>query len=269
MSNGSNVPALAPDFVSRMMSGIADSQQKTLIKGGKPFFKLSTEGEFQFGQGNEEVQPGSRWACNIMSFQHGFSCWVDNELVGELMVSMTSSLPVRPEPVMGRPYGDQRSFEMKCLDGDDAGKEVIYKINSIGGIRATVGLMNAIYEQLATNPAYPCPVLTFTADNYHNKKYNKKIWFPIFTIVGWCDMAGNLQGAKAAAVAAKPAEKPAEPAAPPPPPAPARKRKAPLTQAAPPPDLTVAAPPVAPAAPTGPAVTAQGHVGQRRRPTAA
>ena len=253
--------SLPADFVSRLMSGIAESRATTIIPGGKPFFRLMKNGRYVFGPNNEEMQDGSHWAVNIMSMAHGWSCWVDggpnqaNALAGEVMTAMTNPLPPRPDPIGDAAYKDQRSFEMKCLDGADQGTEVIYKINSVGGIRAVAELLDAIHAQLAWASDYPCPVLTFSSDSYPHKKWGT-IYVPIFTVVGWADMNGNLQGDDQPSLPLADRVPTAEPVRPAP--EPARKRKAPLGTA-----------PAAPAEPVAPAPTAQTHIGQRRRPSAA
>jgi len=255
VKRGEQLPA---DYISRLMSGIAESRAQTIVAGGKPFFRMSRSGTYIFGQSNEEMQEGSRWAVNIMTMSHGWSCWVDggpnqaNALAGEVMTAMTNPLPARPDPIGDSSYKDVRSFEMKCLDGADQGTEVIYKINSVGGIRAVAELLDAIHAQLARAPAYPCPVLTFTSDSYPHKKWGQ-IFVPIFTVVGWADMNGNLQDDDQPEALLGPAPKEPPPAA-----EGARKRKAPLGTA-----------PAAAAAPVQPAPTAQTHIGQRRRPSAA
>jgi len=255
VKRGEQLPA---DYISRLMSGIAESRAQTIVAGGKPFFRMGRSGAFIFGQSNEEVQEGSRWAVNIMTMSHGYSCWVDggqnqaNALAGEVMTAMTNPLPPRPDPIGDAAYKDQRSFEMKCIDGADQGTEVIYKINSVGGIRAVAELLDAIHAQLAHAPAYPCPVLTFSSDSYPHKKWGQ-IFVPIFTVVGWADMHGNLQDDDQPEALLGPAPKEPPPAA-----EGARKRKAPLGTAA-----------RAPAEPVQPAPTAQTHIGQRRRPSAA
>ncbi len=256
VKRGEQLPA---DYISRLMSGIAESRAQTIVAGGKPFFRMSRSGTYIFGQSNEEVQEGSRWAVNIMTMSHGYSCWVDggdkmpNVLAGEVMTAMTNPLPPRPDPIGDAAYKDQRSFEMKCIDGADAGTEVIYKINSVGGIRAVAELLDTIHAQLAHSPAYPCPVLTFSSTSYPHKKWGQ-IYVPIFTVVGWADMNGNLQGEELPALADRtPTIEPVRPA-----PEPARKRKEPLGTA-----------PAATAGPVQPVTTAQTHFGQRRRPSAA
>jgi hypothetical protein len=63
-------------------------------------------------------------------------------------------------------------------------------------MRAVDGILAAIQSQLVTDPEHPCPVIVMTSESYPHTKYGK-IYNPIFTIVGWSDMNGNLAGAAA------------------------------------------------------------------------
>ena len=240
---------LPADFLQKLSSGIAESRATTIIAGGgKPLLRLLKGGHWVFGQSNEEVQPGSRWVVNIRSLAHGYICWVEGQLRGEVLTSMTTQKPPRPADIDGVPFQELRTFDLKCIDGDDAGTEVLHKVNSISGIRAVDGLLAAIFAQLAANPDYPCPVVRFGADWYPHKQYGR-IDTPVYEVVGWSDMNGNLVDQTQIAL---PPDAPAEPVAP------TRKRKAPLE---------AVADPIA--APVEPAPTTQMHVGQRRRPAAA
>jgi len=252
MNDITNLPA---DFVTRLMSGIAQARATTILPGGKPYFRLLKTKNYVWGQANEEMQEGSKWVVNIMSMAHGWSCWVDggknmpNDLAGEVLVSMTLPRPDQPEPIGEFEFKELYSMEMKCLDGDDAGTEVLYRINSTGGKRAVLGLMDEIYGQLARRPAYPCPVLVLSSDTYSHKKHGQ-IVFPIYAVVGWANMQGELDTGEAAPALADrtPTTAPTRPA----------RTKAPL-----------AAAPAPAVEPVQPAPTAQTHVGQRRRPSAA
>ena len=144
-------------------------------------------------------------------------------------------------------------------------------------------LILAIQQRLVADPLHCCPVLVLGAESYDHPKWGET-WKPIFDIVDWSDMNGNLAGQPAQVAAAKPAEPPpaarprkaaiapeAATAAPEPAPAPApaapapggamrqRTRKAPVE----------AAPAPAPAlAPAASAIAAAAYQGQRRRPVA-
>src|SRR5262245_48309967 len=127
--SGSTLPA---NFMDKLASGIAQSRASTImIGGGKPILRLSKNSKWSWGPSMEEMQPGSRWVVNVASLQHGWCCWVDGELKGETMTSMLDDKPGCPPPVNNTEYKEQRSFELRCYDGDDTGQEVIYKVNSL------------------------------------------------------------------------------------------------------------------------------------------
>ena len=238
---------LPEDFASQIAAGIAESRATTVLSGGnKPFLRLLKSGDWVFGQENEEVQPGSRWIINSLTLAHGYCCWVDtgskNELKGDVMMPMTLPKPACPLPIDGTPFVEQRAFELKCLDGTDAGTEVIYKTNSDGGMKAADAVMVAVQQQaLVKGNVHLFPIVTMEQTSYKHSKYGE-IFKPIFEIVGWADIH---------AVQAEQAEP-----APAPAPEPARVRK---------PALQAVAEPAQAAAPVS---TVQAHVGQRRRPAA-
>jgi len=242
-----DVTTLPGDFTDKLLAGIAQSRATTPMGagGGKDLLRLIKRGVWVFGQGNEEVQEGSRWAINIYSLQHGYNCWnkdpkrTKNELLGEIMVPMTQPKPACPEPINGNAFTPQWGCEMKCLDGDDKDREVLYKTNSVGGKRAFDDLLAKIQAHVPTDREHPCPVVTLSSESYPHPIHGET-WNPILTIVSWVSVQGV---APARAAVAPPAE--AEPAKP---------RKAPLAAAA---------------EPAEPVATARTHVGQRRRPTAA
>ena len=234
--SGGTLPA---NFMDKLLTGIAESRASTLVTGGgKPILRmLKTTGAWVWGQTNEPMQPGSRWVLNITSLQHGWVCWDDGEMKGEVLVSMLDPKPARPQPVNGAEYEERRAFELRCYDGDDEGVEVVYKINSMGGIKGVDTLLQTIQRRIAVPEfrSHPCPVIVFDHSSYDHPKYNI-IHNPIFNVVGWSDMNGNLMGSPPKAETKKPT-------------------KAPLTAAQ-----------EEPAAPVEPKSTTQARVGQRRRP---
>ena len=211
------------------------------------------------------MQEGSTWAINPLSIAHGWVAWTNHEgntkntLVGEVMAPVHAPKPDRPQPIDGWAFTEQRLFELRCMDGDDEGTEVVYKISSVGGMRAVDDLLAALQGQLTDNPLYPCPVVELLSDSYQHQKYGK-IYVPIFEIADWATMDGNLLSEDhpeqvtngAAQVQPEPEPKQPEPApAPAPTPQPATRR----TRA-----TRTAAAPTPPPAPAEPAPTA------RRRP---
>lgn len=248
------VPAdLSQLTAEQMISAIEQSRSTTVIAGGgKPFLRLLKSNEWVYGAENIDVQPGSRWVVNIFEAKHGFCCWVDNgpgkknELKGEVMSTIFGPKPHRPDPIDGTPFAEQRAFDLKCVDGEDAGVEVHYKTASIGGMKATDELLKALTLQLGVDRVHCCPVITLDSDYYDHPKYGRT-YVPIFTVHGWADINGTMAGTSAIEA---PTAAPAEDPTPAPEPVKTRQRRA----------------PVSPPAPEAPTPTAQVHVGQRRRP---
>jgi hypothetical protein len=248
---------VSTDLASRLYAGIAESRATTvLMGGGKPMLRMLKSGEWVFGQENNDVQEGSSWAINVATLAHGWSCWVQGEgnskntLAGEIMASMLDAKPPCPPPIDGFPYKEQRSFDLKCMDGEDSGTEVVHKITSDGGLKASHSLLGDIQKQIKADPSHYYPIVTLGQDHYMHPKWGKT-YTPIYRIVGWCDGEGNLAGG-------------AEPQLPLPTPAaaaPQPPRKRPLTPSAP-----AAAPAPAQVAPAAPQEAA--FAGQRRRPIA-
>jgi hypothetical protein len=182
---------LPANFVERLTRGIAESRASTVIAaGGKPIMRLLKDGDWVFGQSNEEVQEGSAWAINVATIEHGYVCWIDGALRGEIMTSVFHAKPERPPPIEGTPYKEQRSFDMKCVDGDDAGTEVIYKTSSISGMAASDKLFGALQARAAEDQTFIFPVVTLDTDYYQHKKHGK-IYTPVLNIVGWVDQNGD------------------------------------------------------------------------------
>lgn len=190
--------ALTQDLADRLLAGIEESQATTLVAGGgKDLIRLDkSDGNWVIGQADDPVQDGSKWCINILSICHGWICWSDyegtrkNERLGEVMVPMSEPKPVKPQPIEGFPFGEQRSFEAVCLNGEDAGAEVMFKNGSTGTLKGFKKLEDAIKTQLRADRAYPCPVIQFKSDSYKHAAYGK-IHNPVFAVVGWANLDGE------------------------------------------------------------------------------
>jgi len=189
--------AIGAELLAKMKSGIAESRASTVIAGGKPILRLLKDSNWVFGQKDDAVQEGSIWAINPLSVAHGWVAWTNHEgntkntMVGEVMEPVHAPKPPRPAPIDGWPFTEQRIFELRCMNGDDEGTEVVYKIASIGGLRAVDELLANLQQQLNDNPMFPCPVVELLSDSYQHQKYGK-IYVPIFQIVDWASMDGKL-----------------------------------------------------------------------------
>jgi pyruvate/2-oxoglutarate dehydrogenase complex dihydrolipoamide acyltransferase (E2) component len=205
------------DFADELAGRLAKSQSSSPQFGGTPLLRMMKSGEWIFGQADEPVQVGSEWAINPKSLAHGYACWSDNPgnqknvLLGEVMVSVFADKPAQPADINGFPFAEQRSFDLKCLNGDDEGKQVFYKNTSKGGMRAVDNLFTALQVQRTKNPKYMVPIVQLKSTSYKHPTYGQT-YTPVFDIVAWSNMAGEEMPdpAAAAPAAAAPAEAPAE-----------------------------------------------------------
>jgi hypothetical protein len=188
--------SVSTNLVDQLISGFEVSRSTTPISGGKPFLRLLKSGQLAFGQSDDPVQKGSEWAINPLSMMHGWVCWTNdpraakNELLGEVMVPATSPKPPRPEPISGNEFKEQRSFELKCVTGEDEGVEVLYNVNSKGGMKAVDVLISKMIDHMKADKTYIVPVVQLGSDYYNHTKYGQT-FFPTFAIVDWMDIDGN------------------------------------------------------------------------------
>jgi hypothetical protein len=161
-----------------------------------------------------------------MSFKWGYICFNGNKVVGEQMVPVTQSKPdITKLPDTGFPWQEQWSVEMKCLDGADAGVEVIHKANTNGTIQAVVGVFDLVRNRIddelrkREQPEYKpdnkiAPIVLLERDSYPHKEFGKTN-IPVLTDVGWMSLDGP-----------EPEPAPAEPTPTPPVDQPRRRRVA-------------------------------------------
>src|SRR5688572_21143456 len=130
-----------------------------------------------------------------MSLQHGFIAWADGDgdnsggPLGEVMVPATSPLPARSElRDVGADWDQQFSFQLKCVEGEDAGTQVLYKTASTGGTNAVDKLIAKIMTQLDADPEHPVPIIELSNDSYPHKKWGKT-YVPVFVVRDWANMA--------------------------------------------------------------------------------
>jgi hypothetical protein len=212
--------ALPAALVAKIAAGIGKSQIGAGAGGGGQILLRLVTGKWLFGQGNDEVQHGSSWLVNITTFKHGDVTWFESQLVDEYMVDMWSDTrPLPPTHATGASPKQQMSVEMKCMNGEDAGLQVLYKISSLGGTAALFDLKEAVRRRVdERGPEYPYlfPVLELGFTSYPNKRYGGTTYNPVLKRVGWADINGQLEGAEdgGAPAAALKEPEPAKPSKP-------------------------------------------------------
>ena len=80
---------------------------------------------------------------------------------------------------------------MKCTNGVDAGIEVVYKANTVGGTQAVVGLIDAVRDRFAggMHDGKVAPIVQLAKDSYQHSQYGR-VYTPVLTIVDWMPLSG-------------------------------------------------------------------------------
>ena len=184
---GSALPANPQALVSGL-GNVASSLQ--VSSGGVPFLRLLRTGLYAYGAEKIEPQPGSQWAVNPYSIEHGWSCWIDGELMGEVLVAFNQPLPAQNTL---QDYGGEWrmcvSMQLQCLNGEDQGLAVVFKGTSVGLRNAVKALIQALVSQIAADPVNYVPVVELETDSYPHKKYGE-IFVPILNVMRWVSMGG-------------------------------------------------------------------------------
>jgi hypothetical protein len=159
---------------------------------GVAIIKMDKGGHWVFGADQTEIEEGSTWAVNPLSFVHGFIAWGDGEVLGEKMVGIANPLPELDEAPPGAKKGweSQVGMSMKCISGDDKGLEARYTVTSVGGKRAVQTLAVALADQVDKDQTKPVAIVRLKKDHYQHKSYGK-IYTPVFEIVEWMSMDGE------------------------------------------------------------------------------
>ena len=184
---------------------------------GTVIIKMDKTGHWVFGADQTEIEDDASWAVNPFSFVHGYIAWGDGEVLAEKMVSVSQPLPELEAAPPGAKKGweTQVGMSIKCLDGADVGMEARYTTTSVGGKKAVQALAVAIATQVEKDQSKPVPVVELGKEHYTHKSYGR-IYTPIFKVLEWAGMDGEV----AAEEAPKEIEAPVEAQA-----APARRRR--------------------------------------------
>jgi hypothetical protein len=163
--------------------------------GGLPMlsFKREGDGTWMYGQKRTIVEDDSRWGVNPLSFRYGFICFGDgNKVVGERLVSVSQPMPDITElPDKGFEWQSQWAVNLKCVNGTDAGIEVIYKPTTVGGIQAIATLIEAVRDRLNSDQhnSKISPIVHLEKGSYQHGQYGR-VWKPVLTIVDWMPLSG-------------------------------------------------------------------------------
>ena len=195
-----------------LRTGLANVRAKLPEAGGKGILRMLQEADgWVFGQEDNALPLGTEVAINPLSIRHGYTCWTDrakgegkNENLGERLYGLSEQVPAMHElekmedPKTGAPcaWKDALTMDMKILDGKHANAEIVYKPTSVGGMNASRTIIDAVFDKLAEETPFVCPIVKLDQDNYKHASYGKT-YVPKFEVVGWMDLEGNEEGADA------------------------------------------------------------------------
>jgi len=183
-----SLAALSTALNNLDMSGVVGRSLMQMLR-----LKRDGNGTWVYGQQEIEPDKNSLWAANVLSFRRGYICFNDaNKVVGERLTPITQPMPVVTElPDHGFKWNEQWAVNLKCLNGTDAGVEVVYKPTTVGGIQAVAGLIEAVRDRLngGQHDGKIVPVMRLEKDSYQHSQYGR-VWTPLLAVVDWMPLDG-------------------------------------------------------------------------------
>jgi hypothetical protein len=220
-ANDNGGQAVAPTLTGGALTSLAalgatlNKVDTSSISGrsGHPMLQFTREGDgrWSFGQRRTVVENNSRWATNPTTFKWGFICFNDaNKVIGDRLVSVAQAKPnVAELPDLGFEWSEQWAVSLKCLDGADAGMEVVYKPTTVGGIQAVAGLIETVRDRLnaGEHGGKVAPIVLLEKSSYAHSQYGK-VWTPLLTIVDWMPLEGPAPAPTPTTAAPPPVDQP-------------------------------------------------------------
>ena len=201
--SNAGIPAVNKDSMVAALRGM-----KQAVQTGVVILKMDKTGHWVFGADQIEVQDGSMWAINPLSFVHGYIAWGDGVVLAEKMCSITQPLPEldAAPAAASRGWETQIGMSMKCLNGDDVGMEVRFTATSVGGKRAVQELAASVAEQVDKDTDKVVPVVTLDSEHYQHKTWGR-IYTPIFGVKKWIAMESEPAAEEPLAIESKPSKR--------------------------------------------------------------
>jgi hypothetical protein len=192
------VPALksstAVTSLAELQAMFATLNTSSLVVGtyGRPLLLFSNEDGGTYTLGRKKLKPeaNSRWAFNPSTFGWGWVYFDARNKPISVMAPVSRPKPERPDMI--HPWLEQRSVNVRCIDGVDAGSEATFKVNTVGGVQAVDAMIITVHERLLgnLNEGKITPVGLLEKDSYVHPEFKKKIWNPVLTIVDWMPPEG-------------------------------------------------------------------------------
>jgi hypothetical protein len=155
-------------------------------------FRSRDGGIWVLGRKRLAIEAGSRWAFNPATLEWGWVYFDAQNKPRDVMVPISEPKPDRASlPDVGFEWQEQRSANVRCLDGANAGVEAIIKLNTVNGVRAVDGLIEETRDRIigGQHDGKIVPIALLERDSYQNSEHGK-IWFPVLTTVDWMPLEG-------------------------------------------------------------------------------
>jgi hypothetical protein len=182
--------------LAALQAALANINTTAIIgRSGLPMllFKREGSGTWMFGQKKTIPEPGSKWAINPLTFKWGCISFSDaNKVVGEHLVSVSQPKPLIADMQdVGFPWQEQWAVNLKCLDGADAGVEVVFKATTDGGVKAIVLTVDQVRDRLNSgqHDGKIAPIVLLEKDSYQHSQYGR-VYFPVLNTIDWMSLEG-------------------------------------------------------------------------------
>ena len=78
-------------------------------------------------------------------------------------------------PDRGADWQQQMAVDLKCINGADAGTEVVLKVSTVGGIQAVTGLIDMVRDRLngGQHDGKVAPIVRLERDSYQHGQYGR------------------------------------------------------------------------------------------------
>lgn len=169
---------------------------------GRALLRLTKTGTWVFGIDNEAFDTDTLLIGNPSSLASGYIAWYQGKIEAEIMQPLSlgpvdpaklgpvnsGSIPPGKKDASGRGWETQASIEF--VSQEDVPLNLIYKVSSLGGMKALLELAGGIAVGLSENAKRVYPVIKLETDSYQHKEWGR-VFTPSLVIVAWLNENGN------------------------------------------------------------------------------
>lgn len=184
-------PAVTADAIRNSLQATASAMPNI----GDAAYMSYAKGVWTYGVEKDDATLET-WAVNPASFQMGIIGWEDGRVVYEEMYPAGQGKTINEEELPAIAEGDSNGYSRQSglmMKSMESGVQALFKSSSHGGKSAISALSGDILAGMTD--ARPIAVVKLGTESYQHKKYGL-IHKPVFEIVGWADMDGNVEKEK-------------------------------------------------------------------------